>query len=160
MTTEKSGAIISPCESHRYSLWRIWDTEKPLVLWVMHNPSTADGIQDDPTIRRIINFSKDWGFGGIYVGNLFSYRATNPKELMNKPFEEICPSENFGHLEEMFVKCSLHILAFGNPIGKYKGRVIGNSNWYALKLTKSGNPCHPLYLKSDLKPFAIESCTV
>ena len=149
----KKGAIISNCEKYRFQLWRIWDDTKPLVLWIMHNPSTADGENDDPTIRRIINFSKDWGFGGIYVGNLFAYRAANPKELLNKDIEELSPIENFFHREEMIKKCSLHVLAFGNPIVKNTGIEMKTHQWKALKVTKNGNPSHPLYLKSNLKPI-------
>ena len=56
-----SGAEISDCGKYRWKLWRIWDDSKPKILWIMHNPSTADAEKDDPTIRRIINFSKSWG---------------------------------------------------------------------------------------------------
>lgn len=152
-----SGAIISDCQRYRYQLWRIWDDTKPKVLWIMHNPSTADASKDDPTIRRIIRFTKDWGYGGLYVGNLFPYRATNPKDLINKSADELAPTENYLHRKEMFNKTELHILAFGNPVIKHVGIGMGGSDWMALKLTKGGNPCHPLYLKSDLKPALIET---
>jgi len=150
------GAILSECGTYRYQLWRIWDATKPLVLWIMHNPSTADASKDDPTIRRVIGFTKEWGYGGIYVGNLFPFRATDPKELLNKSFEEIAPLENFKHTNEMKMKCGLYVLAYGNPIVKDAAPEMFDADWMALKLTKSGNPCHPLYLKSDLKPSLIE----
>ena len=47
----------------------------------MLNPSTADASVNDPTIVRVINFSKAWGYGGIRVLNLYALRTTNPKEL-------------------------------------------------------------------------------
>ena len=96
-----SGAEISDCGKCRWQLWRIWDDSKPKILWIMHNPSTADAEKDDPTIRRIINFSKSWGFGGLYVGNVFPYRSTNPKDLIGIPFEKLCPLENIKHTKEM-----------------------------------------------------------
>lgn len=150
--TAGSGAILSACGTYRFQLWRIWEISKPLVLWIMHNPSTADTNNDDPTIRRIIGFTKAWDYGGLYVGNLFPYRATNPKELRGKSLEEIVPLENLRHINEMESKCSLHLLAYGNPIIKDVIPKFSNHNWMSLKVTKSGNPCHPLYLKSDLKP--------
>lgn len=137
---------------YRYQLWRIWDTKKPCVLWIMHNPSIADALIDDPTIRRITNFTKDWGYGGIYVGNMFPYRSTDPKNLLGKPFSEIAPLENIRHINEMKSKCELFILAYGNPIIKDSTPKFFDEDWQALKLTKFGNPCHPLYLKSTLKP--------
>ncbi len=41
-------------------------------------------IQDDPTITRSINLAKSWGGGGIYMANLFAYRATDPQEMMSQ----------------------------------------------------------------------------
>lgn len=150
----QKGAIISECGRYRFQLWRIWDETKPKVLFIMHNPSTADAEKDDPTIRRCIGFARAWGYGGIYVGNLFPYRATDPTDLLKVPYEELIPTENYLHRLEMIEKCDLYILAYGNPVVHHIG--IGMSdfhNWQALKLTKAGNPCHPLYLKADLKPF-------
>ena len=77
----RKGAIISKDKKHRYRLWRIWDDSLPKALFIMLNPSTADVMLDDPTIRRCIGFAKSWGYGGIYVGNIFSLRSSNPKDL-------------------------------------------------------------------------------
>lgn len=38
----EKGAVISICEKYRYKLWRIWDKEKPKLLFIMLNPSTAE----------------------------------------------------------------------------------------------------------------------
>lgn len=74
-------AIISEDEKYRYQLSRCWDETKPRILFIMLNPSTADANIDDPTIRRVISFAKSWGYGGVYVGNLFAFRSTDPKGL-------------------------------------------------------------------------------
>jgi hypothetical protein len=149
------GAVISECGKYRFQLWRIWDFSKPKVLWVMHNPSTADGDQDDPTIRKIIKFTRRWNYGGLYVGNLFPYRSTNPKNLLHKPIEEIAPIENFKHIQQMVEKCDLHILAYGNPVIEDVTPELFDKHWHYLKLTKFNNPYHPLYLKEDLMPKKI-----
>ena len=48
------------CETkkNRYFLKREWDSSKGLLLYIMLNPSMADDKNDDPTIRRLINFTK------------------------------------------------------------------------------------------------------
>ena len=50
----------------------------------MYNPSIADKKNNDPTITRLINYSKLWGFGGLYVGNIFCNISTKP----NRNFTE------------------------------------------------------------------------
>ena len=70
---------------YRYSLTRIWDNSKEKILFIMLNPSTADFKMDDPTIKKIVKFSDKWGYGGIYVGNLYAYISTNPKKMFKLP---------------------------------------------------------------------------
>lgn len=48
-------AKISECGKYRYSLWRVWDKTKPTFTSIGLNPSTADHIEDDPTITRCIS---------------------------------------------------------------------------------------------------------
>ena len=77
----KSGAVFSDCRKYRYALWRIWDENKPLVMIIGLNPSTADEISNDPTITRCKSFARACGYGGVLVANLFGFRATSPNEL-------------------------------------------------------------------------------
>ena len=58
-----------------------WDDIRPVVMFIMLNPSTADATADDPTIRRCIGFTHDWGYGGVRVGNLFAWRTPYPQAL-------------------------------------------------------------------------------
>jgi len=117
------------------------------------NPSTADAIKDDPTITRCINFAKSWGYGGVYMLNLFAFRATKPKDMfiVKEPIGE----QNNSYLKKYAKICDKVICAWGNH-GKYKKRssdVKSNlNNLYYLALNKTGEPAHPLYLKSDLIP--------
>ena len=146
------GAIISDCKKYRYKLWRIWDESKPLILWCMHNPSTADEYTDDPTIRRIISFSKDWGYGGLYVCNLSPYRATNPKEMIGKSIEELLPIQNMFYINEMKQECSFFMFAYGNSVVDIAPNIV-DRDWHCLGITKSNNPKHPLYIKSGTQPI-------
>lgn len=148
-----TGALFSPCKKYRYRLWRIWDKSKPAVLFIMHNPSTADEVDPDPTITRCINFAKSWGYGGIWVGNLSPYRATDPNDLKGLTPAELQPAVNEQHVQEMMAICPMHVLAYGNPVVAMLKPDLNKYDWHYLKLTKQGNPWHPLYLKSTLKPL-------
>jgi hypothetical protein len=69
---------------NRFWLLRDWSNGDPkatTLTFVMLNPSTADGRQDDPTIRKCVGFASKLGYGRMYVVNLFSKRATDPVEL-------------------------------------------------------------------------------
>ena len=158
---KNSGAVFSPCNKHRYQLWRIWDESKPNVLFIMLNPSTADTTEDDPTIRRCIGFTKSWGYGGLMVGNLFSYRSTDPKNLKLNQDEVLDRKHadiNNRHILKMWWKCDLTVCAWGNPPIETKSifPLEGMKQLHYLELTKCGNPKHPLYLRKDLKPTPYE----
>ena len=79
----KKDAILSEDRKYRYVLSRIWDESKSMVMIIGLNPSTADETIDDPTIVRCIDFAKNWGYGGIYMLNLFAFRATLPKDMFS-----------------------------------------------------------------------------
>lgn len=78
-----SGVVISAENAYRYILWRSWGfgAHENYCAWVMLNPSTADEIEDDPTIHKCVGFSQRHGHAGIVVVNLFALRATYPSEL-------------------------------------------------------------------------------
>lgn len=72
------GATLSKCRTMRYTLTRQWNCGRGRVCWIMLNPSTADGLQDDPTIRRCIRFSQHWGARELVVVNLYPFRSSSP----------------------------------------------------------------------------------
>lgn len=147
------GATLSNDRKYRFELHRIFDTSKPLVAFVGLNPSTADEDIDDPTITKCINYAKKWGYGGFHFVNLFSFRATDPKEMMNAT--EPIGIDNDNYLKSVFQKVEKVVCCWGE-LGTYKDR--GNevlkliNNPYYLKMNKNGQPAHPLYLRGDLLP--------
>ncbi len=149
----KKDAILSEDRKYRYVLSRIWDETKPTVMIIGLNPSTADETEDDPTIRRCINFATSWGYGGVYMLNLFAFRATEPHVM--KESENPIGNDNNKYLEEYSNKCEKVVCAWGND-GDYKNRskeILSKlKNVYYLKLNKSGEPAHPLYLSDSLIP--------
>lgn len=74
-------AVISEDGLYRYRLDRRFPEGRGAVTFVMLNPSTADALLDDPTIRKCVGFARRWGKQRIYVVNLFAYRATKPGAL-------------------------------------------------------------------------------
>lgn len=82
---KSSGAKFSKDGKYRYLLWRIWDREKPVVMFIGLNPSTANESTDDPTIRKVKKFAADWGFGGVYMLNLFALVSPYPEALLKDP---------------------------------------------------------------------------
>lgn len=161
-----ASAVISDCGKYRYSLSRVWDENKPRVLFIMLNPSTADAEKNDPTITRCIGFAKDWGYGGLYVVNLFSLRATNPKDLLAAHF--VVGVENEKWFRRMSALAHLVVCAWGNSpiVNKLQKRL--DHTWkplswidkskplHYLELSNDGTPKHPLYLPKTLKPVRYE----
>ncbi|HBV97759.1 MAG: hypothetical protein JL50_03045 [Peptococcaceae bacterium BICA1-7] len=158
MSSIVSSAVIDETCQYRYSLVREWDSEKPRVLFVMLNGSTADAEKDDPTLRRCIGFARAWGYGSLEVVNLFGYRTTFPQELKRAP-DPVGP-ENDRYILAA-VRRSNYIIAAWGTHGKHQGRdkqVIrllidsGATEIMCLELTKDGHPRHPLYVRGDTKP--------
>ena len=150
----KSGAVFSDCRKYRYALWRMWNEHKPIAMIIGLNPSTADQTRNDPTITRCINFASSWGYGGVCVTNLFGFRATAPTEL--KAHHAPIGKENDAWVHEMAKGAAIIVAAWGNH-GKFLNRSLELlpflEQLHCIKMNKSGEPAHPLYLKAELKPF-------
>lgn len=145
------GALISPCSLFRYTLRRTWDGAKPKALVIGLNPSTADHRKNDPTITREITFATSWGCGALLKGNLFAYRATDPKE-MRKAADPVGP-DNDKHLLEMFNEADIVVCAWGTGSSFMRrdlavAKLLQGKPLRCLGVTKEGHPRHPLYLKA------------
>lgn len=141
-------AVFSPCRTWRYTLTRHWADPVRIVAFIGLNPSTADEANDDPTIRRIIGFAKDWGFDGLLMLNAFAYRSTDPQGL--KIVTDPIGPDNDRHLVESAAKAEIVVACWGNP-GLWFGRqaqvvkLLGDK-LHCLGKNQNGTPKHPLYL--------------
>ena len=149
----KSGAVFSDCRKYRYALWRMWNEHMPIAMIIGLNPSTAGHTRNDPTITRCISFARSWGYGGVCVTNLFGFRATAPTKL--KAHHEPIGNENDAWIHEMAKGAAIKVAAWGN-LGKFLNRSVeifsSLDQLHCIKMNKSGEPAHPLYLKAELKP--------
>ena len=166
------GAKFSPDRKYRYLLIRQLGFGDGAVMFLMLNPSTADETRNDPTIRRCINFGKAWGYGWLYVCNLSSFRATDPKEMLAaEPEPDAVWEENLRTILSVAHRCDRVIAAYGAyadalPVVydektgarlNREGFVIealkaNGHDVQCLGMTRHGHPKHPLYLKADTTP--------
>ena len=136
------------CEAkkNRYFLKRKWNNSKGLLLYIMLNPSVADEIKDDPTIRRLINFTKKFDYGGFLVGNIFTKITPNPKEIdRSKGISD----KNFEELFKLINKVDQIVYAWGNSVEEPKilKELISSPKCFGKNF--NGTPKHPLYLSSS-----------
>ncbi len=131
----------------------------PQVTFVMLNPSTADEVTDDPTIRRCKKFALDWSCQKLVVVNLFAWRATHPNQLRDCPMnEQVGEGAAWGRAfsnTDGFIVAAWGALApewlkeLAQPRVETVVAAIGDSTIWCLGTTKSGSPRHPLYVKGD-----------
>jgi hypothetical protein len=154
-----AGAVFSPCRRFRYLLWRRWDPELPVCAFIGLNPSTADELTDDPTVRRCINYAKGWGYGSLHMLNIFAWRDTDPAKMKLQGANAIGPRNN-EYLMQVARGADMVIAAWGTH-GAHLDRsrdvrklFAGQVRLHLLKQTQNGEPGHPLYLRADLQPIA------
>ena len=157
----ESRAVISSSGLYRYELHREWDKKKGKVLFIMLNPSTADGNEDDLTTIRCMNFAKKWGYGGISIGNIYPFRAKRPKHLRRWKTEHDWKildayEYNVAHVNNMADEADIIVCAWGcNYNEGIPDWVEEIGNLHYLELCDDGlTPKHPLgNLSKDLRPI-------
>ena len=150
-------ATVDPTGAYRFRLRRTWDPDGPVVAFVMANPSTADAVRLDPTVRRCLGFARSWGFGGLDVVNCFALRATRPADLFAHP-------EPVGRGNDRVVAgacraADLVVAAWG-VAGAHRGRADAvlallsraGTPVHVLGTTNGGHPRHPLYVPATTRP--------
>ena len=147
-------AIFSKCNKYRYSLSRIWDAEKQRCLFIGLNPSTAGASEEDPTIRKLIAYTRSWGYGGFQICNLFAIRSSNP-QIISKCDDPI-GQLNTNYLHAAIASNHKHILIWGNwgeqhdDIEELLERI---QEPLCLGHNMNGSPKHPLYLSKTVVPI-------
>lgn len=158
VVTSDSGAQFSPCRRWRYLLWRRWDAARPAANFLMLNPSTADEWKLDPSCTRARVFAERWGYGALIVTNIFGWRATDPDEM--KAVRDPVGRGNDRAILRAARESAIVVCAWGNH-GAHLDRSTEIRKLLAkakirprvLRMNAGGEPAHPLYLPSHLKPL-------
>jgi hypothetical protein len=157
-------AVLSPDGVYRYVLERLFqpelDRNRGRVLFVMLNPSTADALEDDPTVRRCVGFAQAWGYTELAVANLFAYRSVVPSKLYDITVDDPVGPDNDHWISTEAKRADLTVCAWGVH-GRHLDRdravlaLLADAGVrpHALGLTRDLQPRHPLYMRGDAEPF-------
>lgn len=163
-----SDAVISDCGRYRYRLRRMTCQHNANTVIIMVNPSTADAIEDDATIRKLKGFARHKGWSNLIVGNLFAYRAKDVRELAQ--VDDPVGPENDKYLREMIgSRDTLRVIFAWGPTAKLPHRLRqrwrevarmatydGGPRFCLGEPAKDGQPRHPLMLPYDtaIRPWS------
>lgn len=146
---------LSDCGTYRYSLEEGPSNMHPLV-WIMVNPSTADAIDDDATIRKVRGFTERFGFGRWVVVNLFAFRTRDITacKSAHRQGRAIGPN-NDQHILKACRDASDIICAWGPKpwayprahglIQRLRTELVVPPTFHALGFSQGGAPLHPLF---------------
>ena len=153
MEYQNKKARFSRCRKYRYTLEHTWAIGTGTVLFIGLNPSTADHRDDDPTIRRCVQFAVDWGFNKLIATNIFAYRPTYPEDA--KQTQRPVGLQNDFWVQRSYRSAQLAVACWGNE-GSHMGRSTQIREHlprlHFLKMNRSEQPGHPLYLRATVKP--------
>ena len=158
-------ASFSPDRRYRYWLEsELDDGGHGVCMFLMLNPSTADETKSDPTVTRCKGFAREWGYGSLWVCNIFALRSTKPSALIES--QDPTGPQNDRHILDYAREADRIMCAWGNH-GLHRGRgerVLRmldddglSGRMRHLGMTKRDQPRHPLYLKASTRPVRFNS---
>ena len=164
--------------THRYLLGYNLGQQGQTITWCLLNPSTATGDVPDPTMRRVIDFSRRWGYGRALITNLFPLRSTDPRglktigeglgidahaNLLSPRFTTTTFRPNTAAITLAIQVSDVIVAGWGSNVPKTMMHVAAaiteliriSGKGRCLRLNADGSPGHPLYLRADteLKPY-------
>ena len=156
------GATFSRDGANRLILTRRW-ADGPHVCFIGLNPSTADHLVDDPTVRRWMHFALAFGFGGMVAFNLYRFRSSSPAECRRwADWENDGPNwytrddlnHNLSVVAEATKAAMLTVACWGAAVWDLdwvdhavEEITTGGEPWphiYCFGRTESGAPIHPM----------------
>lgn len=127
------------------------------------NPSVASDEDCDQTVKVIIQASSKLGYDGWCVANVYPERGSYSSEVKQLEFDRALAEENCNIVANFLIEKNIKEVwgawgdsqKPGDPIDLGKQMLlkrlgeIGVQVFYFGRLSKAGNPHHPLYLKID-----------
>ena len=147
---------------YRYLLDWHW-SDKPVLMVGMMNPSCANHLIADQTLLVCYGWAFNNGYGRLLVVNADAYRAADQRRLAE--VEDPRGPENDKYILQAASEAYTIVMAYGEPkVKAVQGHGVRMANLlkmngYSLnawKLTKAGNPRHPLMsigFSTPLIPF-------
>lgn len=129
------------------------------------NPSTADHTKNDPTILKVIRYSKKWGYGAVLVLNIYAFRTSRPENLPKKLSKAVGRSNDWW-IRTIFTfaaRRKVPVVCAWGVKHKERGaqvRVIADEaglRLMCLELALNAEPKHPRFLSEDLHPRPLTS---
>ena len=178
-----SDACFSSDGFYRWWLRRQWAPKKRRLIFIGLNPSRANARDDDPTLRRLIDFAHRWGFGDLVVLNLFARTSPDPAALrtvcdpvgieanavlchwasqwsMDASMDLWCGWGEKG----VFLDRSRRVQQLLNPSCHHRQKVLPEERGpLMLGLTRGGQPRHPLFAPKDKSLVSLvwaETCSI
>lgn len=158
--SDRSGAVFSTCRKYRYDLTRVWNPVPTprMCHFCMLNPSTADQVDNDPTVERCQRRAATWGYDGLIVTNIFAWRSTDPYALYS--LEDPIGPQNDGYIRGACYGTGITICGWGghgelNGRGKAVELMLRRASvkLHYLKISEhTGMPWHPLYIGYKVQP--------
>jgi hypothetical protein len=124
-------------------------------MFIGVNPSVANEVQVDRTVRRCLGYARDWGCNGLLMTNLFGLVSQDIDGMLHAAHP--VGDENDKWLLASAERAEIIVCAWGTN-GTHWGRdqevlkLLRQYNLNYLRLTDGGHPEHPLYLPATLKP--------
>jgi len=128
-------------------------SDKPLYAIAL-NPSTADDVTPDATVRKLMKFAEENGFNSFVLFNLYPLRATKPHALpKDMECDEMLLTQNIEKIAKLIPNDAIILACWGSNINirKYLRRSLSliakelenkNCNWVAAGLTVCEDPVH------------------
>lgn len=149
---------INKTNTARYVLGEINEYNSKTLICFGVNPSIASPDVLDNTILKVRKIAYNNNYSNWIMLNLYPQRATNPKQL-DLLEHEYHSQANIAHIRDIILKYSKAdiLLAYGNLIDQrhYLKKCLKDilnllnkefkGDLYIIKMTKKGNPIHPLY---------------
>lgn len=160
-------AYVSECGKYRYELQRHVGAGPFTYAFFGINPSTADAMKDDQTVRKWRGYSERNKVGRFIVGNVFSYRATDVKEL-GRTTDCLFGDDHWRIQEHIIRSADALVPCWGDRkkvpkhlhcwIDQLFDALCDQNYRYGTPLlcfgkTKDGDPKHPLTLGYDKDPL-------
>jgi hypothetical protein len=144
---------------HRVRLARSWaplESTKPgTILWLMCNPSDADGDHDDMTITKCRGFGERWGYISMIIHNRYTLVATQAADLgaaIAAGYPPQADADNAQRIAADLERAALVVCAWGEPPGSglipheveaWCRSFVPHQLMHVIGLTSAGVPRHP-----------------